>query len=159
MTRPAVVRALRPSDYDRAATLYGLCFDAPWDRSWTRDEFARLLATPGCFGLLLIADDQPAGLAVARVAADEAEILTLGVVPQLRRRGGASRLLSTMRQRCRRRGARCLLLEVAEDNLPARALYESFGFSTVGRRKGYFNRDRHGQVAALVMRLDLASAA
>ena len=150
----ATVRTLRPHDRQTAMDLYSACFDAPWERIWTADEFANLLASPGCFGVMLIVGDQPSGLALARVAADEAELLTLGVVPAARRRGGASRLLSTVGRRCRRRGARCIFLEVAEDNVPAQRLYEAHGFVAVGRRDNYFDRGLNGRIAAMVLRRD-----
>ena len=149
-----IVRSMRPHDRNVAASLYAQCFDAPWERAWTAAEFARLLESPGCFGALLMTGDQPDGLAVARVAADEAEVLTIGVVPTARRRGGATLLLSTLSRRCRRRGARHIFLEVAEDNLAARHLYEAHGFVIVGRRNNYFDRGPHGHVTALTMRRD-----
>lgn len=149
-----IVRALRPHDCGTATTLYSLCFDAPWDRVWTADEFTNLLASPGCFGVMLIVNEQPGGFAVVRVAADEAELLTLGVVPTVRRRGGASRLLSAVTHRCRRRGAQRIFLEVAEDNVPAQRLYETHGFVTVGRRDNYFDRGLNVRAAALVLRRD-----
>jgi ribosomal-protein-alanine N-acetyltransferase len=148
------IRALRPHDGQTVALLHAQCFAALQERAWAAEEFAQLLATPGCFGLLSIADGQPVGLALARVAADEAEILTLGVMPQARRRGRGSLLLSTLARRCRRRGAQSLFLDVAEDNLPARYLYERHGFTVVGRRDAYFDRGKQGRAAALIMRLD-----
>lgn len=151
------VRTLRPHDSTTATALYAACFDAPWERVWTADEFAGLLSSPGCFGVMLMVGDQPCGFAVACVAADEAELLTLGVVPSARRHGAASLLLSTVRRRCRRRGARCLFLEVSEDNLPARRLYEAHGFITVGRRYKYFDRGPNGRAAALVLRRDFVT--
>jgi ribosomal-protein-alanine N-acetyltransferase len=149
-----LVRSLRPHDGQAAAFLHAQCFEALGERPWTAGEFVALLATPGCFGLLLVADGQPHGFAVARVAADEGEILTLGVVPRARRRGGGSRLLSVLERRCRRRGARSLFLDVAEDNLPARRLYAGRGFTVVGRREAYFDRGEQACAAALIMRLD-----
>jgi [ribosomal protein S18]-alanine N-acetyltransferase len=152
------IRTLRPHDGQTAAILHARCFAELGERAWSADEFTGLLATPGCLGLLLIADQQPHGFAVARVAADEAEVLTLGVVPAARRRGGGSRLLSSLERRCRRRGARSLFLDVAEDNVPARRLYAARGFTVVGRREAYFDR-KHGSAAALVMRLDFHNVA
>ncbi len=148
------VRTLRPHDGATAAFLHAKCFDALRERAWTAEEFTGLLATPGCFALMLIADGRPCGLSMARVAADEAEVLTLCVVPEARRRGGALRLLSVLERRCRRRGARSLFLDVAEDNLPARCLYGARGFTVVGRRDAYFDRGKQGRAAALTMRLD-----
>lgn len=104
----------------------------------------------------MLADDLACGLALARVAADEAEILTLGVIPPARHLGRASRLLASLLDHCRRRGARRLFLEVAEDNAPAQRLYQTHGMKEVGRRPGYFDRGPGGKAAAVIMRLDLA---
>jgi ribosomal-protein-alanine N-acetyltransferase len=146
------VRDLGRQDDELAARLHALCFDAPWERPWSAGEFAHLLDTPGCFGLVLEEDGRPIGLALARIAADEAEIITLAVVPAARRRRGASLLLSSLIGHCRQRGARLLFLEVADDNLAARRLYEAHGFTEVGRRDAYFERGAQGPMAALILR-------
>jgi ribosomal-protein-alanine N-acetyltransferase len=86
------------------------------------------------------------------VAADQAEILTVGVVPAARRRGLARRMLTSLYDEARSRGARELFLEVRVDNSSAIALYESEGFVELGRRRGYYD---HGRVDAVVMRREL----
>src|SRR5262249_25006292 len=72
--------------------LHGRCF-AP---GWSAATMASLLGLPGSFALIATQLDngaaQPAGFALARVAADEAELLSLGVVPERQRRGIARRL-------------------------------------------------------------------
>jgi ribosomal-protein-alanine N-acetyltransferase len=83
------------------------------------------------------------------VAADQAEILTVGVVPAAQRRGLARRMLAALSEEAHRRGARELFLEVRVDNAPAIALYESEGFTRIGHRRGYYD---HGRVDALTMR-------
>lgn len=138
---------------DDAAALYRLCFPQSWERPWSADEFSALLATPGCFGHLLLdaAHDPACGLILLRTAADEAEILTIGVVPAYRRRGGAVRLLLQAMTDCMARGIRSLFLDVAADNEPARLLYEYQGFTTIGTRPAYYLRGSAPAVAALVM--------
>jgi Fur family ferric uptake transcriptional regulator len=131
------------------AALHAAAFAEPWGES----EIAALLATPGVFALTLGA----AGLILVRVAADEAEILTLGTGPAHRRRGVAARLVEAAAGMAAAGGARALFLEVAEDNLPARGLYAGHGFAEVGRRKGYYSGGA-GSVDALVLRRDLNSA-
>lgn len=152
------VRALHPDDGALATALHARCFDAPGERAWTGEEFASLLSTPGCFGLLLIADGKPCGLAVVRIAADEAELLTVGVVPEARRRGGAGLLMTTLHEHCRRGGVRYIFLEVADDNPAARRLYEKHGYASVARRRDYFDRGSHGRIAAHVMRRDFGNS-
>jgi ribosomal-protein-alanine N-acetyltransferase len=118
----------------------------PAKKRWGADAMALQLSLPGGFGFLADAG----GVVLARVAADEAEILTLAVVPEARRTGLASNLLRAALSRAVSAGAVCVLLEVAEDNMAARALYAGMGFEEVGRRRGYYGAGAD----ALVMRLD-----
>ena len=92
------------------------------------------LATPGAFGWI----DERGGMILARVAADEAEILTLAVMPEARRNGIARRLMEAAIAEARRRSARSMVLEVGVLNVPAMALYAALGFAEVGRRSGYY---------------------
>jgi [ribosomal protein S18]-alanine N-acetyltransferase len=92
------------------------------------------------------------GMIIARVAADESEILTLAVSPGQRRRGIGSRLLRLAMDRAAERGAMSMFLEVAMTNDAARALYAALGFAEAGRRLGYYA----GGTDALVLRSTLA---
>ena len=74
----------------------------------------------------------------ARVAADEAEVLTLGVAPEVRRQGIATDLLRAAIAEIRARGGTAMFLEVATGNTAARALYKKFDFVEVGRRRRYY---------------------
>jgi ribosomal-protein-alanine N-acetyltransferase len=92
------------------------------------------LELPGVFVLF-----DPAGaMVMARVAAGEAEILTLAVLPAQRRQGLAGALMQAAIAQCEALGAEALFLEVATRNQAARALYAGFGFEEVGRRRGYY---------------------
>jgi len=116
------------------------------DRPWTAVEFADLLAAPGAVAL----GDEDAAL-LARVAAAEAEVLTLATHPACRRQGHARRLLDQFAWVAAARGATRAVLEVAEDNAPARALYEGAGYRLVGRRPAYYARGDRPPAAALVL--------
>ncbi len=130
--------------------LHGQCFD----EGWTAEDFGKLLATPGTFALIALEGAEPAGLALCRGAADECELLTIGIVPAFRRRHLGRDLLQASLVEARRRGAARYFLDVAEDNQAACRLYYSVGFTQVGRRPNYYRRPGAG-VAALVMALDL----
>jgi ribosomal-protein-alanine N-acetyltransferase len=65
-------------------------------------------------------------------------------------------LLAALVDEARRRGARALFLEVADDNTAARRLYAARGFVQVGRRANYYRRAA-GLVDALVLRLLLST--
>lgn len=121
-----------------------------FDRGWTASAFADLLGQPG---VILITG--PDGFILIRVAADEAEILTLAVRPEARGRGQGSRLTREAAAAATAAGARRLFLEVAEDNAAARALYRRAGFEAVGRRPRYYARPGAPPVDALLLSLNL----
>jgi [ribosomal protein S18]-alanine N-acetyltransferase len=121
---------------------------------WSEAAIAKILALPGAYGILAWArdagDGPPQGFALWRNAADEAEILSLGVAPAARRGGIGRALLRAIMARGSIGGVRRLYLEVAEDNLAAQGLYLAAGFSKVGRRRAYYRRPT-GPVSALVL--------
>ncbi|WP_300766806.1 ribosomal protein S18-alanine N-acetyltransferase [uncultured Bifidobacterium sp.] len=83
---------------------------------------------------------------------DDAELMTIGVARPYRRQGVAARLLEWLIAEARSQGARRMLLEVRVDNGPAIALYRRFGFTMLGRRRGYYQPDG---VDAYTMSCDL----
>ena len=88
---------------------------------------------------------------------DEAEINTIVVAKEARKRGVARKLLSATFDRLRETGVGRVLLEVADDNAPAIALYRDCGFAEIGRRKRYYRRKSGREVDALVMERDLGA--
>ena len=109
---------------------------------------AQQLAQPGVFGFV----DPHGGMVLGRVAADEAEILTLAVAPPARRQGRGRALLEAAFAEMAARAAAKVFLEVSTANTGARALYAAVGFTEVGRRRRYY----HDGADALLMRRDLA---
>lgn len=155
MTSPFSITPLGALELARAAALHAESFEPLGERGWTRQDMAELMALPGVTGLLLRAGDQDAGLALCRIAADEAELLTIAVRPAWRRQGGARRLLAAVIDHVRAAGARTLFLEVGADNPSARSLYESEGFCAVGTRPAYYERGPGRMADGVVMRLTL----
>ena len=125
--------------------------ESAWmEESWDDAAWRTILAMPGCFALLAARADVPVGFAAARAVADEAELLLIAVAPMARRIGVGAALLAAVAARSRARGAVRLLLEVAESNRPALALYGTAGFVSVGRRNDYYELV-NCRAAALVM--------
>jgi ribosomal-protein-alanine N-acetyltransferase len=122
--------------------------------AWTRAGYRAELADRRHRFYLVAEDDENAllGWAGILIAGDQAEILTVGVVPQARRRGIGTKLVHALVQGARDRGAHELFLEVRVDNDAARRLYEREGFTVLGRRRGYYD---NGRVDAVVMRREL----
>lgn len=129
-----------------------------FDPSWREEDFEDLLDGAGIYGFIARAE-APLGVILCRVAADEMEVLTIGVTAGARRRGVARALLTAGLAAAQTAGARSCFLEVAVDNAGAIALYESLGFHRAGLRRGYYDRGPAGLADALVMRLDLNAAA
>lgn len=127
------------------ATLHARAFSMP--RPWSEAEFAALLSDPLVF--LLVEGD--AGFLLGRAVAGEAELLTLAVAPEARRLGLGRKLVGRFIYQARLRGADSAFLEVAEDNIAARALYRVSGFADAGRRRGYYQTSDGRAVDALVL--------
>lgn len=142
---PAGLTAVGPGAATVLAALHARSF--PAEERWTASAFAGLLALPGCGGLL----DPTGGFVLGRVAADEAEILTLAVLPERRRRGLGRALLAGWQAEAVRRGASRLFLEVAADNVAAQALYAACQFTEVGRRRRYYPGGGDALVLACVL--------
>jgi len=131
----AEIRPAAVADAGLIAGLHGLCFpEQPWDGA----AISALMRPPRAFSFLALVGGQPAGFCLARSAADESEILTLGVDPRQRGRGIARRLLAAVLLEARERACSLLYLEVAVDNEAALALYRRSGFEVAGRRPGYY---------------------
>ncbi len=155
MTSPFVLRPLGVLDLDLAAHLHREAFAELGERGWTHQEIAELLAVPGVAGVLLERDGKAIGFALCRMAADEAELLTIAVHPAYRRQGVGRTLLKAVIDLVCQRGGRSLFLEVGVDNPNARALYDRAGFQPVGRRPAYYHRAEGPAADAVVMRLGL----
>lgn len=146
-----------PLDSRQARRIAALHHEGGFARGWDPGECAALLADPAVVadGVFAGSAGEPLGFVLSRLAADEAEILSI-VVSQAARRGGFGRaLLAAHLAQLSARGTGRLFLEVEESNQAARALYRHFGFAEVGRREGYYPRPDGSRVAALVLRLDL----
>jgi ribosomal-protein-alanine N-acetyltransferase len=144
------IRAVESFDLPVLAALHEACFTARWDQPWTQRAFAEVLQMPGAGACIAAVGAEPVGFAVARVAADEAELLLIGVHPEHRRAGHAGMLLEHLVAVLQAAGAARLFLEVAEANAAAIAFYRRAGFEPVGRRAKYYaNQDALALVKAL----------
>ncbi|MBO4933638.1 MAG: ribosomal protein S18-alanine N-acetyltransferase [Clostridia bacterium] len=121
-------------DIDAILEAERVCFTHPW----TREDFAAAL---DCGYVCLAARENGAlaGYAVAMAVADEATVANVAVLPEFRGRGAAKALLAASLAACRERGAAVCFLEVRESNKAARKLYESFGFTGIAVRRGYYD--------------------
>jgi len=132
------IRAVEGFDLPVLTALHAACFTAPWDQPWTQRSFAEILQMPGSGARVAAIGAEPVGFAVARIVADEAELILIGIHPEHRRFGYGRLLLDHLVQALRTAGAARLFLEVAESNAAANAFYRGAGFEPVGRRPRYY---------------------
>jgi [ribosomal protein S18]-alanine N-acetyltransferase len=146
---PPVIRPLRVDKAEDCARLHGANFAHPWPA----EEMAALISNASTLAAAALdpASGRLRGFVLARLTADEAEILTIAVEPSARGKGVGRALLAENLRQAARAGARTMFLEVDLDNAPALALYERFGFSKVGERIGYYRRKDGQRATALVM--------
>ncbi|WIX32059.1 GNAT family N-acetyltransferase [Salinicola sp. JS01] len=81
----------------------------------------------------------------------DAELQSISVHPDARRRGLAAALLAWLLARTARGGAERMLLEVRASNQAAQRLYHKLGFAEDGRRRGYYRCDDGGSEEAVLM--------
>jgi ribosomal-protein-alanine N-acetyltransferase len=141
---------------DAAEQLAGLHARA-FDRPWSAAEILKLMENPAVFALIA-RDGAPRGFTMAWAAAGDAEVLTVAVVPEARRKGLGIALVQAAGAAALARGAASMHLEVAEENAAARALYAKLGYEEVGRRPGYYSNEA-GAVDAIVLRHALSGPA
>lgn len=127
------------------AALHGAAFAVVGARGWSRNEIADLLKHDTTF---LVKGD--GGFLIGETTTGEAEILTFAVHPDKQGQGLGRKLLENFMVECTYRKVNRSILEVAEDNAAAIALYSGYQFKTIGLRKNYFKRIS-GSVSALVM--------
>lgn len=147
------VDRMRADDLDSVVAIERASFTMPWSRGaflyeMEKNRVARCLVM------------RDGGRVVAYLClweiGDEVHVTNIAVDPALRRQGIGRSLLRGVLDDARDRGLRLVALEVRPSNFEARALYESFGFRVVGRRRGYYYDTGED---ALVMETTLTSAA
>ena len=155
-----LIRPVAPAEATLLAALHSACFDAAQlpkqSNAWDEAVMAQFVAGPSTLCLLAslaTPEPNPAGFLIARRAADEAELLTVGVLGEYRERGVGRSLLQHAARALRASGTLRLFLEVDETNAPALALYRGIGAEAVGYRHGYYENCGN----AAVLRLDLES--
>jgi tRNA threonylcarbamoyl adenosine modification protein YeaZ/ribosomal-protein-alanine acetyltransferase len=160
--KPETARLERTQIVDAAAhhakslaALHAHCFALGWNAK----AIAELMAMPGAITLLAQSEQgEASGFIIARCAAGEAEILTLAVAPNHRRRHIAEKLVEKAAGRLAKKGARNLYIEVAVSNAPARLLYAKLGFMLTGRRQDYYTKPNGGCEDAVTMTRSLPIA-
>lgn len=153
--REYFLERLHPEDGIAVAELHREDFARPW----SGEEFSALLAQDAVFGYAARrvgrGASAPAGFVLARLAAGEAEILTVAVARAERRQGLGWALMDAVLRKLHADRAEALFLEVDETNQAALALYRRLGFEEVGKRPAYYRSAEGRKTGALIMRRSL----
>lgn len=147
------VRAGTPEDVAGVVALERATVEAP---HWSEAEYAAAVGGGEEYvrrGLFVADAEGLVGFAVGKVAGDLAELESVAVDSQARRKGIGQALCSAVIDWCRQRGAAAIELEVRAASVGAIGLYGGLGFVPVGRRPGYYSGPADD---ALLMRLDLS---
>jgi ribosomal-protein-alanine N-acetyltransferase len=121
---------------------------------WTTGQYKEEFSSPTRHFVVAL-DEQHSIIGYAGVfapGATEADILTVGVVPDHRGKGIATALMALITDWASAQGSTAMMLEVKADNVAAIGLYESLGYSKLNVRKDYFGAGLNAQV----MRLELS---
>jgi [ribosomal protein S18]-alanine N-acetyltransferase len=151
VARPPVALRIEPMTFADIPAVHAIeraSFSVPWPDDAYRNELAtnRLASY-----VVARTDDAVVGFAGLWVMVDEAHVTTFAVDPRWRRRGVGERMLLTLLDISVARHAREATLEVRLSNMPARRLYEKYGFRPVGIRPRYYSDNGED---ALIMTTD-----
>ncbi|SFG00191.1 ribosomal protein S18-alanine N-acetyltransferase [Neptunomonas qingdaonensis] len=108
------------------------------DDHWSEKQIQQQLLNVNAINLGIKVQGDLVGYALVGSVLDEAELYQIALLPECQGRGMATELLAQLCQQLAVAGMQRLLLEVRERNVAAIRLYESFGFTQDGRRKGYY---------------------
>ena len=128
-------------------------FDSGWDEA----AFTAMLSNPAstAFVAQIGNPHTTIGFVIGRLAADEAEILTLGVAPEVQRRGLGRLLVEALIRAARQAEIKKMFLEVAASNEAAIGLYRALNFTETGRRNDYYAGKDGKREDALILALEL----
>jgi [ribosomal protein S18]-alanine N-acetyltransferase len=131
------------------ATVHAKLFNPAWDEANIRGLLDHPAATS--FIATLGSPNDVIGFIIGQLAADESEIITIGVDPQYQKHGVGKLLVEGLVRAVQRAEVRRMFLDVATDNIAALHLYSKMGFSPSGVRKGYYARPGSTAVDAVTM--------
>lgn len=145
-----------PADIDSVMAVMDSAFGRRFGEAWTRSQFTGILPMDGV-SLMLAREggnEDTIGFSLFRTAADESELLLLGVLASHCRRGTGGRLLDDFLESARNDGVARVHLEVRDGN-PAVEMYRNAGFSPVGRRRNYYRAPDGARFDAITLAFQL----
>ena len=123
-------------------------------RAWSEAEFSAMLSANNTLSVTC-----DAGFAVGQVILDEAELFLIMTKPEHRNQGVGHRILALFEQQAFQNAVRRIILEVADTNEAARALYSANGYQQIAVRKNYYTFPNRSHADAIVMEKHLPKTA
>ena len=146
-----VVAPMTIADVEAVQAIELASFSAPWPPNAYLTE---LQTNRLAHYMVIRIGTEVVGYAGLWLMVDEAHVTTFAIHPDWRRRHLGDRLLLALLDIALDRRAAEATLEVRLSNLPARRLYEKFGFRPVGIRPRYYTDNREDALIMTTERLD-----
>ena len=122
------------------------CSEPTGQRAWSEAEFSAMLSASNALSVTC-----NTGFALGQVILDEAELFLIMTKPEHRKQGVGRRILATFEQQAFQNAVRRIILEVADTNTAARALYCANGYQRIAVRKNYYTFPDGSHADAIVM--------
>ena len=152
LTAP-IIQAADARHLDRLMTVMATAFDPQFGEAWSASQLGGSLLQDGSFAKQAAnATGDIIGFTLSRAASTEVELLLIAVAPAQRGSGVGRLLMKAVIADAMQRGASEVFLEVRENNVAARRLYQSAGFADIGSRPNYYTGMAGVRFSAITMR-------
>ena len=138
MSQQSFTLGMSHLDIPRILEIENASFNCPWTKAMFSDAVEEAQGTLVCLARTQGGDI--IGYCIGQIVLDEVSIHRIVVEEGYRRQQAGRRLLQLLILESTERGAQAANLEVNENNLAARRLYETLGFSCIARRPGYYTQ-------------------
>jgi len=146
-----VYEPMQPADLDDVVAIEQAVYPHPWSRA----NFADSLASGYHAWVLRDQGGVMLGYFLVMAVVDEAHLLNVAVAAAWQGKGLGRFLLNQSVACARGLGMESMLLEVRPSNVRALEIYRRYGFTEIGRRKGYYPAANQSREDAIVMRMGL----
>ncbi|MBQ7705982.1 MAG: ribosomal protein S18-alanine N-acetyltransferase [Selenomonadaceae bacterium] len=130
-----IFRPMQISDVEAVAEMDEICFE---EDGWDEDFFLEELRDEHSDYIVGEIEGKIIACAGIKIYLDEAEGMTIAVLPEFQGRGVGKKILTEIIKIAKMRGAKSMIFEVRVSNVPALHIYQKFGFKIVGRIKRYY---------------------
>ena len=146
-----VYEPMEEADLDEVTAVEQEVYPYPW----SRNNFADSLAQGYHAWVLRTPQRELMGYFLVMAIVDEAHLLNVAVARPWQGKGVGRLLVNQAVALSRGLGLESILLEVRPSNQRALEIYQRYGFTEIGRRKGYYPAANQTREDAIVMRFAL----